>query len=91
MGKKIASLYMRFIMPTMSDFIIQPLFQVQVDPHLFSNYLVLGYAVMWLVGFAYVMFLWVQQRNMERDIELMKRILSDSEKSNDSKFKNTSG
>lgn len=82
MGKKIASLSSPFIMPVMLDFMIQPLMQVQVDPHEFSQYLVLGYAVMWLVGFIYVMWLWVQQRNMQRDIELMKRILSDADQSN---------
>ena len=51
----------------------------QVDPHLTSQYLVLGYGIMWLVAFAYVMMLWIQQRNMQRDIELMKRILADSD------------
>jgi hypothetical protein len=51
----------------------------QVDPHLTSGYLVLGYGIMWLVAFVYVMSLWAQQRNMQRDIELMKRILSDSD------------
>ncbi|MEM8859057.1 MAG: hypothetical protein AAGD96_12095 [Chloroflexota bacterium] len=47
----------------------------QVDPHITSGYLILGYGVMWLVGFFYVMFLWLQVRNMRRDIDLMKQIL----------------
>ena len=50
----------------------------QIDPHITSQYLVMGYGIMWLVGFAYVMHLWNQQRNMKQDIELMKRILSES-------------
>ena len=61
---------------------------MQVDPHITSWYLILGYGVMWLIGFIYVMWLWIQQRNMQRDIELMKRILSDLEKSNDTEFPN---
>ena len=80
MGKKIAYQSSQFIMPIM-------LFSTlaQIDPHLTSNYLVLGYAVMWLIGFIYVMTLWLQQRNMQRDIDLMKQILADteSEKNND--------
>ncbi len=80
MGKKIAYQSSQFIMPIM-------LFSTlaQIDPHLTSNYLVLGYAVMWLIGFIYVMTLWLQQRNMKRDIDLMKQILADteSEKNND--------
>ena len=68
-------------MPPMSYSLLTPL--VQVDPHITSYYLVLGYAVMWIIGFIYVMWLWLQQRNMRRDIELMKRILTDEEKSNE--------
>ena len=52
----------------------------QIDPHITSQYLIMGYGVMWLIGFAYVMHLWNQQRNMKQDIELMKRILLESEK-----------
>ena len=57
----------------------------QVDPHVTSVYLVMGYAIMWVIGFVYVMYLWSQQRNMGRDIELMKRIVTESKrkKSND--------
>ena len=51
----------------------------QVDPHITSNYLILGYAAMWVVAFAYVMFLWAQQRNMQRDVDLLRRILADSD------------
>ena len=70
----------------MLGFILFPL--MQVDPHTTSWYLILGYGVMWLVGFIYVMWLWVEQRNMQRDIELMKRILSDLEESNDTESPN---
>lgn len=57
--------------------------QTPVDPHITSGYLILGYGIMWLIAFVYVMSLWTQQRNMQRDIELMKRILSDSDLKND--------
>ena len=62
---------------------LAPLFQI--DPHITSYYLILGYSIMWLIGFAYVMYLWNQQRNMQRDIQLMKQILTESkkEKTND--------
>ncbi|MFT7586703.1 MAG: putative membrane protein [Cellvibrionaceae bacterium] len=65
-------------MPTMLYFL-----QTPVDPHITSGYLILGYGIMWLIAFVYVMSLWTQQRNMQRDIELMKRILSDSDLKND--------
>lgn len=54
----------------------------QIDPHITSGYLIFGYSVMWLIGFAYVVYLWNRQRNMKKDIDLMKEILSESKKSN---------
>ena len=51
------------------------------DPNQFNNYLVLGYAVMWIVGFAYIISLATRQRNTQKDIQLLQRILQEDEES----------
>lgn len=43
----------------------------------FNNYLALGYFVMWVSAMAYVISLYVRQRNLKQDIDLMKRILEE--------------
>lgn len=50
---------------------------LQINPNTFLDFLLLGYGVMWLLVFGYVVTLYVQQRNMERDIELLNRLLEE--------------
>ena len=47
----------------------------QNDPSAFLGFLLLAYAVMWVIGAVYVGSLAVQQRNIRRDIALLKQIL----------------
>lgn len=49
----------------------------QVDPTITMGYLVLGYAVMWVIAFLYVLSLAVKQRNLRQELELMRRLLED--------------
>lgn len=49
------------------------------DPNRFNNYLVLGYALMWLIGVVYLVSLANRQRNIQQDIDLMKQILQEDE------------
>ena len=49
------------------------------DPNIFNGYLILGYAILWLIGFGYVASLIIRQRNMQKDIDLMRQILQDDE------------
>lgn len=50
------------------------------NPNQFNNYLVLGYVVMWLIGLVYVISLVTRQRNLQKDMQLMEKILRDEEK-----------
>lgn len=49
----------------------------QIDPNITINYLLLGYGVMWLIGFGYVLSLATRQRNLKRDIALLRRLVQD--------------
>lgn len=49
------------------------------DPMQFNNYLVLGYVVMWLIGTAYVVSLAVRQRNLQKDVDLLQKLLRENE------------
>lgn len=49
------------------------------DPMQFNNYLVLGYVVMWLIGTGYVISLAVRQRNLQKDIDLLQKLLREDE------------
>lgn len=51
----------------------------QIDPNTTMGYLVLGYVVMWGIAFLYVLNLAVKQRNLRRDITLMRRLLEEDE------------
>ncbi len=55
------------------------LFQSGVEPNQFNGFLILGYGVMWLIVMIYVISLFLRQRNLRRDIELMKRILQEDD------------
>lgn len=53
--------------------------QSSVNPNTFNNYLMLGYAVMGVIGLVYVVSLALRQRNLQQDIQLMERLLQDDE------------
>ena len=66
-------------------FLLTILFQTSLgDPDRFNNFLILGYAVMWLIGMVYVGSLLLRQRNVQQDLELMHRILQEDEETADS-------
>ena len=50
-----------------------------VDPNQFNDFLILGYVVMWIIGLAYVISLLSRQRNVQKDVELMERLLQEDE------------
>lgn len=52
---------------------------LQVDPNTTMGYLVLGYAVMWVIALLYILGLAFKQRNLRQDIALMKRLLEEDE------------
>ena len=54
--------------------------QTVMDPNQFNNYLLLGYAVMWLIGMIYIASLVIRQRNLNRDLDLMEQILQEDDK-----------
>lgn len=49
------------------------------NPNNFNGYLTLGYVVMALIGLGYVVSLALRQRNLQQDLELMRRILQEDE------------
>ena len=53
--------------------------QTGIDSNQFNGFLLLGYGVMWLIMMVYVASLYFRQRNLRRDIELMKRILQEDD------------
>jgi CcmD family protein len=53
------------------------LLQGGVDPNITLDYLLLGYVAMWVIALFYVISLHSRQRNMEQDIELLKRLSED--------------
>jgi CcmD family protein len=60
-------------------FAVLAFLQVAAEPDKFNNYLLLGYAVMWLIVMVYIISLALRQRNMHRDIELMEQILQEDD------------
>lgn len=46
-----------------------------IDPNVTLDYLLLGYVVMWLCALVYLLMLANKQRNLRRDIALMRRLL----------------
>ena len=49
------------------------------DPNGFNGFLILGYALMWIVGLIYIGSLVSRQRNVRQDIHLMRQILQDDD------------
>lgn len=58
--------------------LLSELFQ-GIDPNITLDYLLLGYAVMWLCAFVYVLSLANRQRHLRRDVALMRQLLEDDE------------
>lgn len=54
-------------------------FQTAADPDKFNGFLLLGYAVMFLIVIAYIASLALRQRNLRHDIELMEQILQEDD------------
>ncbi|GAB4150918.1 MAG: hypothetical protein Fur0021_14180 [Candidatus Promineifilaceae bacterium] len=59
-------------------FLLTALLQADAPPDT-MGYLVLGYAVLWLVGAVYFVTLSSRQRNLKQDLELMQRLLKEEE------------
>lgn len=53
-----------------------------INPSQFNNFLLLAYAVMWLIFIVYVAYLVNKQRNLHQDIKLMERLLEEDEGDN---------
>lgn len=59
---------------------LMPVLQTSVgDPNHFNNFLVLGYTVMGLIVLGYVITLFVRQRNLQKDLQLMNQLLQEDE------------
>lgn len=57
-------------------FLLTALLQADAPPNT-MGYLVLGYAVLWLVGAVYFVTLSSRQRNLKQDVELMQQLLKE--------------
>lgn len=55
-----------------------------VDPSRFNNYLLFAYGVMWLILLVYIANLANKQRNLHQEIRLMRRLLEEDERVDDS-------
>lgn len=49
------------------------------NPNQFSDYLTLGYVLMWAVALLYVVYLWTRQHNVRQDLKLLDRLLKEDE------------
>ncbi len=45
------------------------------DANKFNGYLLLGYGVMWLIGMAYMLYLYSRQRNIREDVRVLQTLL----------------
>ena len=53
---------------------------LQADPDQFNDFLLLGYVVLGIIAILYIGYLFNQQRNIKRDLELMEQLLEDDER-----------
>jgi hypothetical protein len=72
----------------MSVFAMSPLSSILLQTsadvaNQFNGYLILGYLVMWIIALVYIVSLATRQRNLMQDIQLLKRLLQDDEKSSE--------
>lgn len=51
----------------------------QVEPSRFNDFLLLAYAVMWIVTIVYIVNLANKQRNVQQELKLMRRLLEEDE------------
>lgn len=59
-----------------------PLWQSGINnPDQFNNFLMLGYGVMGLIALTYIITLFVRQRNLQKDLQLMHQLLQEDEES----------
>jgi hypothetical protein len=63
----------------MDLFLATAVIQAGVDANQFNGYLLLGYSIMGLIALVYIGSLYLRQRNLRRDMELMKRILQEDD------------
>ena len=54
------------------------------DPNKFNGYLILGYIVMWLIGSAYLYYLYSRQRNLNQDLQLLQKLLESKDEEKNS-------
>ncbi len=52
---------------------------LQTDPDQFNDFLLLGYVVLGIIAVSYIAYLYNQQRNIQKDLELMEQLLEDEE------------
>lgn len=64
----IESMLLFFIIPLQLD-----------NPNHFNDYLALAYGVLWFIGVFYVVNLINRQRNAQKDLELLRRLLEEHE------------
>lgn len=50
-------------------------------PNRFNNFLILAYVVMGLIALLYVASLYIRQRNVQKDVALMRQLLDEDEPS----------
>ena len=61
-------------------FLLTILLQAGLDnPNQFSDFLTLGYVLMWAVALLYVVYLWTRQQNVRQDLQLLRRLLEEDE------------
>lgn len=49
------------------------------DPNEFNAYMILGYAVMWVIAIVYILTLANRQRNTREEVELLQQLLKENE------------
>ncbi len=49
------------------------------DPNQFNNFLMLGYGVTGLIALIYIISLFLRQRNLQKDLQLMAQLLQDDD------------
>lgn len=59
---------------------------LQTDPDQFNDFLLLGYVVLGIIAVAYIGYLYNQQRNIQRDLEIMEQLLDDEDDGNAAKM-----
>lgn len=53
------------------------------DPNEFNAYMILGYAVMWVIAIIYILTLANRQRNTREEVELLQQLLRENEEAGD--------